>query len=186
MRKLVALAAIGAASVASPALAQQAAPTISYDLAGYTTASRTPFTAFLTVSTAPNPAESGGSQYQYDGSIAFSLSGSSPALADASLYVFPDSNQYSINSSIFFTQISAQNGSTRPPLGNVNLGLYQRSSYAPQPFDDGIPITITSWTQRVTSAVPEPATWAMMLIGFGAIGYGMRRDSDLTARIRTA
>ena len=27
----------------------------------------------------------------------------------------------------------------------------------------------------VTAAVPEPATWAMMLIGFGAIGFAMRR-----------
>jgi len=26
----------------------------------------------------------------------------------------------------------------------------------------------------VTPAVPEPATWAMMLLGFGAIGYSMR------------
>ena len=25
------------------------------------------------------------------------------------------------------------------------------------------------------SAVPEPATWAMMLIGFGAVGYSLRR-----------
>ena len=25
------------------------------------------------------------------------------------------------------------------------------------------------------NAVPEPGTWAMMLLGFGAIGYGMRR-----------
>jgi hypothetical protein len=24
-------------------------------------------------------------------------------------------------------------------------------------------------------AVPEPATWAMMLLGFGAVGYSMRR-----------
>ena len=27
----------------------------------------------------------------------------------------------------------------------------------------------------VTDPVPEPATWAMMLIGFGAVGFGMRR-----------
>ena len=26
-----------------------------------------------------------------------------------------------------------------------------------------------------TSPVPEPATWAMMLMGFGAVGYSMRR-----------
>lgn len=33
----------------------------------------------------------------------------------------------------------------------------------------------------VTAAVPEPATWAMMLIGFGGIGFGMRRR----AKVRT-
>ena len=26
-----------------------------------------------------------------------------------------------------------------------------------------------------TTAVPEPGTWAMMLLGFGAVGFGMRR-----------
>ncbi|MES2291037.1 MAG: PEPxxWA-CTERM sorting domain-containing protein [Pseudomonadota bacterium] len=32
-----------------------------------------------------------------------------------------------------------------------------------------------------TAAVPEPATWAMMLVGFGSIGYAMRRR----AKVRT-
>jgi hypothetical protein len=36
------------------------------------------------------------------------------------------------------------------------------------------------------SAVPEPATWAMMLMGFGAIGFGMRRRRKETARVRFA
>lgn len=36
------------------------------------------------------------------------------------------------------------------------------------------------------SAVPEPATWAMMLFGFGAIGFGMRRRRKETARVRFA
>ena len=32
------------------------------------------------------------------------------------------------------------------------------------------------------SAVPEPATWAMMLLGFGAIGMGMRRQRKTAVR----
>jgi hypothetical protein len=35
--------------------------------------------------------------------------------------------------------------------------------------------TATSATGGVVPSVPEPATWALMLIGFGAIGYSMRR-----------
>lgn len=35
-------------------------------------------------------------------------------------------------------------------------------------------------------AVPEPATWAMMLLGFGAIGFGMRRRRSDTLRVRFA
>lgn len=30
-------------------------------------------------------------------------------------------------------------------------------------------------TAGATAAVPEPATWAMLLIGFGAVGFSMRR-----------
>lgn len=32
------------------------------------------------------------------------------------------------------------------------------------------------------AAVPEPATWAMMLIGFGAVGFAMRRRSSVATR----
>ena len=30
------------------------------------------------------------------------------------------------------------------------------------------------------SAVPEPATWTMMLAGFGLVVFGMRRRGDMT------
>ena len=33
------------------------------------------------------------------------------------------------------------------------------------------------------TVVPEPATWAMMLLGFGAAGYAMRRRKALLAQI---
>ncbi len=34
--------------------------------------------------------------------------------------------------------------------------------------------------------LPEPATWAMMLLGFGAIGAGMRRKQQAQTRVRFA
>jgi hypothetical protein len=37
----------------------------------------------------------------------------------------------------------------------------------------------------VTSAVPEPASWAMMLIGFGAVGYSLRRRNPGYVGMRT-
>ena len=34
------------------------------------------------------------------------------------------------------------------------------------------------------AAVPEPATWAMMLVGFGGIGFAMRRRKNgVTTRV---
>lgn len=33
-------------------------------------------------------------------------------------------------------------------------------------------------TITIAQAVPEPGTWAMMLFGFGAIGFAMRRRKD--------
>jgi hypothetical protein len=36
------------------------------------------------------------------------------------------------------------------------------------------------------SAVPEPGTWAMMLVGFGAVGYSMRRRKAVSHRTQAA
>lgn len=37
-----------------------------------------------------------------------------------------------------------------------------------------------------TPGVPEPATWAMMLFGFAAVGFGMRRRKKQETRVRFA
>ncbi len=39
---------------------------------------------------------------------------------------------------------------------------------------------------RAVGAVPEPATWAMMLIGFGAIGMATRRRRSATLAVSNA
>ena len=35
--------------------------------------------------------------------------------------------------------------------------------------------TSASTSGATGGAVPEPATWAMLLLGFGAVGYALRR-----------
>ena len=44
-------------------------------------------------------------------------------------------------------------------------------------FSDGL---------AVAAAVPEPATWLMMLLGFGGIGYSLRRKKATTGLLRFA
>jgi|GEM_PF-1150572 len=39
---------------------------------------------------------------------------------------------------------------------------------------------------RVVGGVPEPATWAMMMLGFGGVGVALRRRPKTNARIRFA
>jgi len=47
---------------------------------------------------------------------------------------------------------------------------YDDQIYRPDDDYDDFVVRVT-----VTDAVPEPATWAMMLLGFGAVGFAMRR-----------
>ena len=46
--------------------------------------------------------------------------------------------------------------------------------------------TLTTFAVNVGSGVPEPTTWAMMLAGFGALGFAMRRKPKVAARVRFA
>ena len=50
--------------------------------------------------------------------------------------------------------------------GGVNAGL----------FGGGTHVAIDNLSINATPAVPEPATWAMMILGMGAVGFAMRRS----------
>ena len=72
----------------------------------------------------------------------------------------------------------------------VNYGYLTLTSTGPL----GFPATVNGWTfensggaitvPSVRGAVPEPATWAMMLLGFGGIGAAMRRRRATTVEVR--
>jgi hypothetical protein len=53
------------------------------------------------------------------------------------------------------------------------------------PYDNagGVALRVSS---AAVAGVPEPATWAMMLVGFGAIGGALRGRQKATARVRYA
>lgn len=43
-----------------------------------------------------------------------------------------------------------------------------------------------TYTPGAAAGVPEPATWAMMVMGFGAVGFSLRRRTKQQARVRFA
>jgi hypothetical protein len=65
--------------------------------------------------------------------------------------------------------------------GPTGVGLYSVNG-------DGLSVYIAqSGNQIIGNAVPEPATWALMLLGFGGIGFAMRRSRKRNgAALRTA
>ena len=60
--------------------------------------------------------------------------------------------------------------------GLVILEFVKLIDYVPM-FSPPGEITILKQVRIIPGAdvVPEPSTWAMMLLGFGAVGYTMRR-----------
>ncbi|MBB4153781.1 hypothetical protein GGQ80_001687 [Sphingomonas jinjuensis] len=62
----------------------------------------------------------------------------------------------------------AQVGFTKPVATNAMIAMEGMREQA------YFPITVSRAASRVIDPVPEPATWAMMLVGFGMIGAAAR------------
>lgn len=67
--------------------------------------------------------------------------------------------------------------------GTLRFGFSTPSADNIGPLLDNIVLDVTP---SATPAVPEPATWAMMLMGFGAIGASMRRKQPQRVRFNFA
>lgn len=64
-----------------------------------------------------------------------------------------------------------------------NLG-YNLATSPPLPNSGTALLTVGGAPSEVSDALPEPATWAMMLVGFGAIGFAMRRSRKFAVQLR--
>lgn len=68
----------------------------------------------------------------------------------------------------------------------TNVNLFFQSSASSYRINTTNPFTssfVSATSAGVVAAVPEPATWAMMLVGFGAIGFAMRRRRSAALRL---
>ena len=68
-----------------------------------------------------------------------------------------------------------QNGATFTTSVDGTLNAIVNDSYYADNLATGFSVSLAN----VAGAVPEPASWAMMLVGFGAIGAAMRRPKQL-------
>lgn len=69
------------------------------------------------------------------------------------------------------TQVYSRDYTYAPGSGTVGFGLNR------QGVADNFAVNA-----RVSNAVPEPATWALLIAGFGAVGGSMRRRSQTAGR----
>lgn len=84
----------------------------------------------------------------------------------AAVSVFPNFGPTNLNTGTF--------------AGATTFGTNRTSAFA---FDV---LNVANATGPGSGAVPEPATWAMLMLGFGAMGFSLRRKQKVGARIRFA
>ncbi len=82
------------------------------------------------------------------------------------------------------------NATTSSFLGFVSTGpLTSATLVSVQPAGAFLWPTVNNLTlagKATTPGVPEPTTWAMLMFGFGAVGFALRRNAKVSARIRFA
>ena len=73
------------------------------------------------------------------------------------------------------------------PIGYTNVSVTSTNGIGGFRFTNAAQgSTIVDNLVAVTAPVPEPATWAMMMLGFGAMGATLRRRGKLSATVRFA
>jgi hypothetical protein len=71
-------------------------------------------------------------------------------------------------------------------VGGTSASLYFASAAQRYQLTTTSPFSSGYVTATATPAVPEPATWGMLLIGFGGVGFALRRRKALVAAVSFA
>lgn len=90
-----------------------------------------------------------------------------PTIAGSQYFVFDQSGLLSADFSLNTT------GQPIAVTGSISNGFF--GAYGPETFGSATLSITARATDPVNGAVPEPATWGMMLVGFGAAGAALRR-----------
>lgn len=104
---------------------------------------------------------------------------------DLSLVATDDDGGFGLNS---FLSVAAPAGSYILRIGRFDFSLVEAQtnlSNAGSVGDEFVVIFGDGVTDVMTS-VPEPATWAFMIVGFGAIGGAMRRQRKANVKVSYA
>lgn len=86
----------------------------------------------------------------------------------------------------FLTGLNLQFGASTIGIGPGIRGINASAPTFSAVRTDTIVTTSNRFTITQVAPVPEPATWAMMLVGFGAVGYSLRSRRKLTATFASA
>ncbi|NLS27806.1 hypothetical protein S2M10_28080 [Sphingomonas sp. S2M10] len=94
----------------------------------------------------------------------------------------PELFDLGFGSASFGFNIGVYQGAAPPFLLSTGTQLYTGSESAPS-FKLGS-FSLSTGDMLAISAIPEPAGWAMLLAGFGALGLVMRRHRQTRVRVR--
>lgn len=116
------------------------------------------------------------------------------SLANSFTFTMGASNAGSTIDVLAFGANGGLTGSTTIVMGNAyniytvsGLGDFQGLSFLNNNDPAGVRFQNMSYESVAPGgAVPEPATWAMMIVGFGSVGGAMRRRSSVKTSVRFA